>query len=221
MKRGIRVAPSVLAADFLRLGDEIRAVEAAGADAIHVDVMDGRFVPNIHGGLEMLKAARRATELPLDVHLMIVEPETYVARFAEAGADIIGVHVEATRDLSYVLGEIRRLGKRSCAVLNPHTSEEILRYVLDDLDQVLLMTVHPGFGGQGFLRSVVPKIRAVRKMIEAAGLDIEVEVDGGISVETAKIVAAEGASILVAGAAIFGKPDRADALARIREAAAS
>lgn len=221
MKRGIRVAPSLLSADFLSLGDEIRTVEAAGADAIHVDVMDGRFVPNLHGGIEILKATRRATQLPLDVHLMIVEPERYVARFAEAGADIIGVHVEATRDLSYVVGEIRRLGKKSCAVLNPHTSEEVLQYVLGNLDQVLLMTVHPGFGGQHFLQSVVPKIRAVRKMIEAAGLDIDVEVDGGISVETAKIAAAEGASILVAGAAIFDKPDRAEALARIREAAAS
>ena len=220
MKRGIRVAPSILAADFLKLGEEIQAVEAAGADAIHVDVMDGRFVPNLVGGPAWVKAARRATKLPLDVHLMIADPDKYIDAFAEAGADIIGVHVEATDGLQRSLSQIRALGKKSCAVLNPHTSEDTLRYVLGDLDQILVMTVNPGFSGQHFLRSVVPKIRRLRKMVEDAGLDIDIEVDGGISVETAKIVASEGASVLVAGSAVFGEPDRAEALRRIREAAA-
>jgi len=221
MQRGIRVAPSILAADFLRLGQEIHAVEAAGADAIHVDVMDGRFVPNLVGGPELVKAARRATKLPLDVHLMIADPDRYIEAFAKAGADIIGVHVEATDALQRSLTEIRRLGKKSCAVLNPHTSEEVLRYVLGDVDQILLMTVNPGFAGQPFLTSVVPKIRRVRKLIEAAGLAIDIEVDGGISVENAKIVASEGASVLVAGSSVFGESDRAEAIQRLREAAKS
>ena len=221
MQRGIRVAPSILAADFLRLGQEIHAVEAAGADAIHVDVMDGRFVPNLVGGPELVKAARRATKLPLDVHLMIADPDRYIEAFAKAGADIIGVHVEATDALQRALTEIRRLGKKSCAVLNPHTSEEVLRYVLGDVDQILLMTVNPGFAGQPFLTSVVPKIRRVRKLIEAAGLAIDIEVDGGVSVENAKIVASEGAIVLVAGSSVFGESDRAEAIQRIREAARS
>jgi len=219
MKRGIRVAPSILAADFLRLGQEIQAVEAAGADAIHVDVMDGRFVPNLVGGPALVKAARRATKLPLDVHLMIAEPDRYIEAFAEAGADIIGIHVEVSNALQRSLTEIRRLGKKSCAVLNPHTSEDVLRYVLGDLDQVLLMTVNPGFSGQPFLTSVVPKIRRVRKLIEEAGLDIDIEVDGGISAENAKMVVGEGASVLVAGSSVFGERDRAEAIQRIREAA--
>lgn len=219
MKRGLRVAPSILAADTLRLGQEIQAVEAGGADAIHIDVMDGRFVPNLVGGPALVKAARRATKLPLDVHLMIVEPDRYIEAFAEAGADIIGVHVEVSDALQRSLSEIRRLGKKSCAVLNPHTSEEVLRYVLEDLDQILLMTVNPGFGGQPFLNSVVPKIRRVRKLVEEAGLAIDIEVDGGISVENARMVAGEGANVLVAGAAVFGEPDRAAAIERIREAA--
>lgn len=221
MKRGIRVAPSILAADFLRLGQEIETVEAGGADAIHVDVMDGRFVPNLVGGPAWVSAARRATRLPLDVHLMIAEPDRYIEAYAEAGADIIGIHVEVSDALQRSLVEIRRLGKKSCAVLNPHTSEEVLRYVLGDLDQILLMTVNPGFSGQEFLRSVVPKIRRVRQMVEASGLTIDIEVDGGISVENAKIVASEGANLLVAGVSVFGESDRAEAIQRIREAARS
>ena len=221
MKPGVRIAPSILAADFLNLGEQIRTVEAAGADYIHVDVMDGRFVPNITVGPVVVQAVRRATKLPLDVHLMISQPEHYLETFANAGADIIGVHAEATRSIQGVLAEIRRLGKKSCAVLSPHTSEEVLRYILADLDQVLVMTVNPGFAGQSFLKSVVPKIRAIREMIEAAGVHVDIEVDGGISPETAKVVVAEGASILVAGSAVFSHPDPQEAIAKIREAAGS
>ena len=219
MKRGVRIAPSILAADLLKLGEEIQDVEAAGADAIHVDVMDGRFVPNLTGGTELVRAARRATRLPLDVHLMIEEPDRFIQTFAEAGADSIGVHVEVSHGLQHMLAEIRRLGKRSCVVLNPHTSEESLRYLLADLDQVLIMTVNPGFGGQEFIETVVPKIRAVRAMIEASGFDIEIEVDGGISRETAKIVTGEGASLLVAGSSVFGRPNREEAIQQLRQAA--
>jgi ribulose-phosphate 3-epimerase len=220
MKRRVRIAPSILAADFLRLGEEIQSVEAAGADVIHVDIMDGRFVPNLAGGIGLVRAARRATQLPVDVHLMISEPDRYVRAFADAGADVIGVHVEFGHGLQGLLSEIRSLGKKSCAVLNPHTSEDALKYLMRDIDQVLVMTVNPGFGGQKFIESVVPKIGAVRELIDRAGLSIDIKVDGGVDVETAGKLAAQGANVLVAGSAIFGKPDRKEAIARIREAAA-
>jgi ribulose-phosphate 3-epimerase len=219
MSNGVRIAPSILSADLGRLGDEIRDAEAAGADWIHVDVMDGRFVPNITLGPIVVAAARRATRLPLDVHLMIVEPERYVEAFAEAGADVISVHEEACVHLQRTLSQIRSLGKRAGVVLNPHTPESALDYVLDDVDLILVMSVNPGFGGQSFLPAVLPKLSALRKRIDARGLSIDLEVDGGIAPATARRVVEAGARVLVAGNAVFGKPDRAKAISEIRAAA--
>jgi ribulose-phosphate 3-epimerase len=215
----VRVAPSILSADLGRLADEVRAAEAAGADWIHVDVMDGRFVPNITFGPGIVRAVRAATRLPIDVHLMIVEPERHLAAFADAGADGLSVHVEACTHLQRTLHSIRELGKRAGAVLNPHTSEESIRYVLADLDLVLLMTVNPGFGGQAFLPHVVPKIARVRTLIDDGGHPIDLEVDGGIAEETTGIVVDAGARVLVAGNAVFAQPDRAAAIRALRAAA--
>jgi ribulose-phosphate 3-epimerase len=193
----LRVAPSILSADLGHFADEIADVERGGADWIHVDVMDGRFVPNITLGPVVVGAARRATKLPLDVHLMIVEPERYLEAFAEAGADVISVHEEACIHLQRTLAEIRRLGKRAGVVLNPHTPESSVSYVLDDVDLILVMSVNPGFGGQRFLPSVLPKITP----------------------ETAKSVVDAGANVLVAGSAVFGHRDRKASIAAIRSAA--
>jgi ribulose-phosphate 3-epimerase len=214
----VRVAASLLNADLGRLAEEIAVVEAAGADWIHVDVMDGCFVPNITFGPSIVEHVRKITKLPVDVHLMIVEPERHLAAFADAGADVISVHVEACRHLQRALAHIRELGKRAGAVLNPHTSEEALHWVLGDLDQVLVMTVNPGFGGQAFLPAVVPKIRRVRELIDAAGVAIDLQVDGGISPKTAKTVVEAGARVLVVGNAIFGEKDRPAALQALRRA---
>jgi ribulose-phosphate 3-epimerase len=219
MSNGVRIAPSILSADLGRLADEIRDAEAGGADWIHVDVMDGRFVPNITLGPIVVAAARRATPLPLDVHLMIVEPERYLEAFAEAGADVISVHEEACVHLQRTLAQIRSLGKRAGVVLNPHTPESALDYVLDDVDLILVMSVNPGFGGQSFLPSVLPKLSALRKKIDARGLSIDLEVDGGIAPPTARRVVEAGARVLVAGNAVFGKPDRAKAISELRAAA--
>jgi ribulose-phosphate 3-epimerase len=218
MTSKVRIAPSILSADLGKLAAEIADVEAAGADYVHVDVMDGRFVPNITLGPIIVAAARRATTLPLDVHLMIVEPEKYIEAFAEAGADIIGVHVEASVHLQRTLSRIRALKKLACVVLNPHTHESALDYVLEDVDQVLIMSVNPGFGGQSFIRSSLTKIEAVRKKIDAAGLRVDVEVDGGVGPDTARRVVDAGANVLVAGNAVFGKPDRKAAIDAIRRA---
>ncbi|KYF51222.1 ribulose phosphate epimerase, partial [Sorangium cellulosum] len=177
----VLVAPSILSADFGRLADDVRAAEAAGADWIHVDVMDGRFVPNITIGPLIVRAVRAATRLPLDVHLMIVEPERYVAEFAAAGADRISVHVEASPHLHRTLQQIRDAGASPGVVLNPHTPEESIRHVLPDLDLVLVMSVNPGFGGQRFIPGALTKLRSLRRMVDEAGLDITLEVDGGIA----------------------------------------
>ena len=214
----ILVAPSILSADFARLGEEVAAIEKAGADWLHVDVMDGRFVPNITLGPLIVKAVRKVTKLPLDVHLMIVEPERYVDAFAEAGADTITVHVEACTHLHRTLCHIKSLGKRAGVVLNPSTHEDTLRYVMDVADLVLVMSVNPGFGGQSFIRAVLPKVAAIRAMIDASGRDIDLEIDGGITKETAPDAIAAGARVLVAGSAVFngGEAGYAAAIAAIR-----
>ena len=217
--RSIKIAPSILSADFARLGEEVEAIEKAGADLVHVDVMDGRFVPNITLGPFIVKALRKVTKLPLDVHLMIVEPERYVDAFAEAGADTITIHVEACMHLHRTLCHLKSLKKRAGVVLNPSTHEDTLQYVMGVADQVLVMSVNPGFGGQSFIRDVLPKIRNIRKMIDASGRDIDLEVDGGISEDTVHDAVEAGANILVAGSAVFGSKDYAKAIAGIRSKA--
>jgi ribulose-phosphate 3-epimerase len=213
----IKIAPSILSADFGRLAEEARAVAAAGADYLHVDVMDGRFVPNLTIGPLVVAALRRATDRPLDVHLMIEEPERYVDDFARAGADLIGVHVEACRHLHRVVQQIRAAGKRPSVTLNPATPVEAVRHVLEDVDQVLVMSVNPGFGGQAFIPNVLPKIRALRQEIDARGLAVDLEVDGGIKADNVAQVAAAGATVMVAGSAVFGAPDYAQMIALLRK----
>jgi ribulose-phosphate 3-epimerase len=218
VRRALRIAPSILASDFARLGEEVRAVEAAGADIVHVDVMDGRFVPNITLGPAIVAAVRRSTKLPVDVHLMIVEPERYVGDFARAGADRISVHVEATPHLHRVVEQIRELGKKAAVAVNPHSPLDGLHLVLPELDMVLLMTVNPGFGGQKFIEAVVPKIRALRAEIDRRGLDVDIQVDGGIDADTAPVVVSAGATVLVAGSSVFHAPggDYRGAIAALR-----
>src|SRR5512137_1305908 len=219
MRMPIRIAPSILSADFGRLAEEVRAVEAAGADWIHVDVMDGRFVPNITIGPLVVEAVARATRLPVDVHLMIVEPERYVEAFARAGAALISVHAEASPHLHRTLQAIRAAGARPAVALNPSTPLDAVEYVLGDCEMVLLMTVNPGFGGQGYIPAVTEKVRRLRRMADERGLALDIEVDGGIKASTVGEVAAAGANVFVAGTAVFGAPDYAAAIAGIRDAA--
>jgi ribulose-phosphate 3-epimerase len=216
----VLVAPSILSADFGCLADEVRAVEAAGADWIHVDVMDGRFVPNITIGPLVVRAIRAVTKLPVDVHLMIVEPERYIEEFARAGADVLSVHVEACTHLHRTLQHIRHLGKRAGVVLNPATSQNTIEYVLEATDLVLVMSVNPGFGGQAFIPDVLPKVRAIREMIDRASHPIDLEIDGGIAEGTAALAAAAGARVLVAGSAVFTHAPYGDAIAALKRDAA-
>lgn len=210
------LAPSLLAADFARLAEEIARVESE-SDWLHLDVMDGHFVPNITFGPELVRAVRRVTGLPLDVHLMIEQPERHLAAFAEAGADMLTVHVETCPHLQRTVQQIRELGCRPGVALNPHTPLETIRYVLEDVDLVLLMTVNPGFGGQKFISNVIPKVRRLAAWLRLTRRFVHIQVDGGINPETAPAVVAAGANVLVAGSAVFGAPDPLAALRTLRE----
>ena len=217
-KKPVVIAPSILSADFSRLGDEVRAIDEAGADWIHIDVMDGRFVPNITIGPLIVEALRPVTQKPLDVHLMIVEPEKYVEDFAKAGADHIYVHCEhnASPHLHRTLGQIKELGKKAGVVLNPGTSLDMIEYCLDLCDLVLIMSVNPGFGGQSFIPGVLPKIRKLRQMCDERGLDPWIEVDGGLKVNNTWQVLEAGANAIVAGSAVFKAKSYKEAIEGIR-----
>ena len=215
----IRIAPSILSADFGRLAEEVRAAEAAGADWIHVDVMDGRFVPNITIGPLIVEVVRKVTKLPVDAHLMIVEPEKYVETFAKAGADVISVHQEASPHLHRTLQAIRAAGAKPAVALNPSTPAEAVEYVLSDCEMVLVMTVNPGFGGQKYIPACTEKIRRLRALADRLQPNLEIQVDGGVKADTAGEIAAAGANVLVAGSAVYGAKDYRLAISGIREAA--
>ncbi|OCA85490.1 ribulose-phosphate 3-epimerase [Bacillus sp. FJAT-27225] len=212
----VKIAPSILSADFSRLGEEIKDVERGGADYIHIDVMDGHFVPNITIGPLIVEAVRPVTELPLDVHLMIENPDQYIEAFAKAGADYITVHVEASRHLHRTIHLIKSFDVKAGVVLNPATPVDSIKHVIEDIDMVLLMSVNPGFGGQKFIHGVLPKIREVKELAFSFGKNVEIEIDGGVNAETARLCVEAGATVLVAGSAIYNENDRAKAIAAIR-----
>ncbi|TCH98849.1 ribulose-phosphate 3-epimerase [Roseococcus sp. SYP-B2431] len=212
----IRIAPSLLAADFSRLGEEVRAIEQGGADWLHLDIMDGHFVPNISFGPGLIKALRPHSRMPFDVHLMIAPADPYLAAFAEAGADLISLHPEAGPHLHRSLQTIRALGKKAGVVLNPGTPVEVLAHVMDLVDLILVMSVNPGFGGQSFLSGQLSKIATLRRMIDATGREIALQVDGGVTAKTAPDCIAAGADVLVAGTAVFGAPDYAAAITALK-----
>lgn len=214
----IQVAPSILSADFARLGEQIEEIEAAGADLVHIDVMDGHFVPNLSLGLPVIRSIRKWTQLPFDVHLMISQPDSYLDAFCDAGADLLTVHWEACPHLHRTIQSIRKRGVRAGVALNPATPICVLDSILEDVDMVLLMTVNPGFGGQSYISSVTEKIRILRKMCQGRGLaDMWIEVDGGIDEKTAPLVVEAGANVLVAGSAVFGATDKKQMMARLRQ----
>jgi ribulose-phosphate 3-epimerase len=212
----VKIAPSILSADFSKLGEEIKEVERGGADYIHVDVMDGHFVPNITIGPLIVDSIRPITKLPLDVHLMIENPDQYIEDFAKAGADYITVHVEACRHLHRTIHLIKSLGVKAGVVLNPATPVQLIEPIIEDLDMVLLMSVNPGFGGQKFISSVLSKIKNVKEISDQKGLNLEIEVDGGVNEETAVLCVEAGATILVAGSAVFNQTDRGEAISRLK-----
>jgi ribulose-phosphate 3-epimerase len=211
----LRIAPSILSADFGRLAEEVAAI--ASADYVHVDVMDGHFVPNLTIGPVVVEAVRRATKLPLDVHLMIEDAERWVGAYAKAGADLIGVHVEACPHLHRTIGQIRELGKKPVVVVNPATPIEAVEWVLRDVHMVLVMSVNPGFGGQSFIASAIEKIAALRRLIDDRGWSVEIEVDGGIKVDNVADVVRAGANVLVSGSGIFGTKNYAATIAEMRK----
>ncbi len=215
----VLISPSILSADFSQLGNEVERVEKAGCDWIHVDVMDGHFVPNLTIGAPVVRSLSKIVTVPLDVHLMISDPDRYLEDFSQAGAAYITVHAEACTHLQRTLSEIRKLGKKAGVALNPATPPSVLEYVVDDLDLVLVMSVNPGFGGQKFIKAVLPKIAKVRQLFEQAGRkDVFISVDGGINSETAQLVTAAGANVLVAGNSIYGTTDVNQAIKKLREA---
>jgi ribulose-phosphate 3-epimerase len=214
-----KISPSILSADFARLGEEIAAIEAGGADYVHIDVMDGMFVPNITIGPLIVEAARRVTKLPLDVHLMINDPDRYIPSFAEAGSDIIVVHAEATNHLHRTIQLIKSFGKRAGVSLNPATPLQVLDYVMEELDLVLLMTVNPGFGGQSFIKACIPKIQQLRATMDRRGIEAELEVDGGVKIDNIAEIAHAGADVFVAGSAVFNSPDYAATISELKRLA--
>jgi len=217
MRRAAKIAPSILSADFARLGDEIQRVEAAGADLIHFDVMDGHFVPNLSIGIPVLESVRKITRLPLDAHLMIDDPGRYLEAFVKAGADSISVHVEVCPDLPAIARQMRALGVRASVAINPETAPDRVIAAAEHFDMILVMSVHPGFGGQGFIPETVAKLRTIRETIDRRGLEVDLEVDGGIKIDNVATAAAAGANVFVSGSGIFGKPDYAAIITEMRK----